>query len=49
MVKGKSESANLINSYLIQVRNKIYEKEIELIKTDLLLLPHYYVTHIWEG
>lgn len=37
MVKGKSESANLINSYLIQVRNKIYEKEIELIKNGFIV------------
>ena len=32
VVKGKSEDSNLINSYLVQVRNKIYEKDIELIK-----------------
>lgn len=32
LVKGKSEEAQLINSYLTQLRNKIYQKEIELIQ-----------------
>lgn len=33
IVKGKSEQAQLINDYLIQVRNRIYQKEMELIKS----------------
>lgn len=37
MVKGKSKDAQLINSYLIQARNKIYEKEIELIKNGFII------------
>lgn len=37
VVKGKSEDSNLINSYLVQVRNKIYEKEIELIKKGFVV------------
>lgn len=37
MVKGKADNAQLINSYLIQVRNKIYEKEVELIKNGFII------------
>lgn len=36
-VKGKSEEAQLINSYLAQLRNKIYQKEIELIQKGYLV------------
>ena len=31
IVKGKTEQAQLINDYLIQVRNKIYQKEMEVV------------------
>ena len=34
LVKSKAKDANLINGFLIQARNKIYELEIELIKLD---------------
>ena len=37
LVKGKAYNAQLINSYLIQVRNKIYEKEVELIKNGFII------------
>ena len=37
LVKGKADNAKLINSYLIQVRNKIYEKEVELIKNGFII------------
>lgn len=37
LVKGKADNAQLINSYLIQVRNKIYEKEVELIKNGFII------------
>ena len=36
-VKGKSEEAQLINGYLIQLRNKIYQKEIELLPKGYLI------------
>lgn len=36
-VKGKSEEAQLINGYLTQFRNKIYQKEIELIQKGYLI------------
>ncbi|WP_455666383.1 phage integrase SAM-like domain-containing protein [Phocaeicola sp.] len=36
-VKGKSEEAQLINDYLIQLRNKIYQKEIELLQKGYLI------------
>ena len=36
-VKGKSEEAQLINGYLIQLRNKIYQKEIELHQKGYLI------------
>lgn len=39
IVKGKSEQAQLINDYLIQVRNKIYQKEMELIKSGFIVTP----------
>lgn len=37
VVKGKSEEAQLINGYLIQLRNKIYQKEIELLQKGYLI------------
>ena len=39
IVKGKTEHAQLINAYLVQVRNKIYEKEVELIKSGYIITP----------
>lgn len=36
-VKGKDEDAQLINVYLTQLRNKIYQKEIELIQKGYLI------------
>lgn len=36
-VKGKSEEAQLINGYLVQLRNKIYQKEIELLQKGYLI------------
>lgn len=35
MVKGNTKEALFINNYLIEIRNKIYEKEIELMKKRL--------------
>ena len=37
LVKGKSEEAQLVNSYLTQLRNKIYQKEIELLQMGYLI------------
>lgn len=37
VVKGKNEEAQLINGYLIQLRNKIYQKEIELLQKGYLI------------
>ena len=37
IVKGKTDEAQLINSYLIQVRNRIYEKEMELLKNGFII------------
>ena len=37
LVKSKAKDANLINGYLIQARNKIYELEIELIKNGFII------------
>lgn len=37
LVKGKSEEAQLVNSYLTQLRNKIYQKEIELLQKGYLI------------
>lgn len=36
-VKGKNEDAQLINGYLTQLRNKIYQKEVELIQKGYLI------------
>ena len=40
MVKGNSPEAQLINNYLIELRNKIYEKEIELMKRGYMVTVH---------
>lgn len=37
IVKGKTDEAQLINSYLIQSKNKIYEKEMELLKNGFII------------
>ncbi len=37
LVKGKSEEAQLVNSYLTQLRNKIYLKEVELLQKGYLI------------
>lgn len=37
LVKGKSEEAKLINEYLYQLRNKIYQKEIELMEKGFMI------------
>ena len=37
LVKGKSEEAQLVNSYLTQLRNKIHQKEIELLQMGYLI------------
>lgn len=39
-VKGSSQEAVLINTYLIELRNKIYEKEIELMKRGYMITVH---------
>lgn len=39
IVRGNSESVQLINEYLIQFRNKILEKEIELIRRGYTITP----------
>lgn len=38
-VKGASSNAQLINNFLIEFRNKIYAKEIELMKIGYLITP----------
>lgn len=40
-VKGKSEEAQLINGYLIQLRNKIYKKKLSYSKRVILSLLNY--------
>lgn len=40
-VKGKSEEAQLINGYLIQLRNKIYQKKLSYSKRVILSLLNY--------
>ena len=37
MVKGNTQEAQLINDYLIELRNKIYEKEVELMKKGYMV------------
>ncbi|MCQ2256064.1 MAG: Arm DNA-binding domain-containing protein [Bacteroidaceae bacterium] len=39
LVKGTSDKANLINEYLYQLRNKIFQKEIELMEKGFMLTP----------
>ncbi len=39
VVRGKTENAKLLNSYLVQVRNKIYEKEVELLQNGFIVTP----------
>ncbi len=39
-VKGSSQESSLINTYLIELRNKIYEKEIELMKRGYMVTVH---------
>lgn len=40
MVKGNTQEATLINNYLIELRNKIYEKEVELMKKGYMVTVH---------
>ena len=37
LVKGSTPEAQLINSFLIEFRNKIYEKEVELMKRGYMI------------
>lgn len=37
IVRGKTEKAKLINDYLVQFRNKIYQKEVELMQRGFLI------------
>lgn len=37
--KGKSDEAILLNSYLTQVRNKIFQKELELMQRGFIVTP----------
>lgn len=39
LVKGKSEEVTLLNAYLAQVRNKVFQKEIELMEKGYLITP----------
>lgn len=39
LVKGNSDKAKLINEYLYQLRNKIFQKEIELMEKGFMLTP----------
>lgn len=38
-MKGKSEEASLTNAFLTQVRNKVFQKEIELIQNGYIVTP----------
>lgn len=40
MVKGNTQEATIINNYLIELRNKIYEKEVELMKKGYMVTVH---------
>ncbi len=40
MVRGSSSEAELINNFLIEFRNKIYEKEVELMKKGYMITVH---------
>lgn len=37
LAKGRSEDANLINEYIYQLRNKIFQKEIELMEKGFMI------------
>lgn len=39
-VRGESKEALLVNNFLIEFRNKIYEKEIELMKRGYMITVH---------
>lgn len=39
-VKGNSHEANLIIDFLVEFRNRIYEKEIELMKRGYMVTVH---------
>ena len=36
-VKGKSDSTHLLNAFLVQLRNKVYRKEIELVQNGFIV------------
>lgn len=40
IVKGNTPEAQLINTFLVEFRNKIYEKEIELMKKGYMITVH---------
>ena len=40
MVKSNTQEAKLINDYLVEFRNKIYEKEVELMKKGYMVTVH---------
>lgn len=40
LVKGNTSEAQLINTFLIEFRNKIYEKEVELMKRGYMITVH---------
>lgn len=40
MVKGNTTEAQLVNAYLIGLRNKVYEKEVELMKRGYMVTVH---------
>ncbi len=39
-VKGNSQESSLTNTYLIELRNRIYKKEIELMKRGYMITVH---------
>ncbi len=40
IVKGSTQDAKLVNDFLIELRNKIYEKEVELMKRGYMVTVH---------
>ncbi len=40
IVKGSTNEVQLINNYLVELRNKIYEKEVELMKRGYMVTVH---------
>lgn len=40
MVRGTNKEAMLVNDYLIELRNKVYQKEVELMKRGYLITAH---------